>query len=63
MLFTALSTMKILNEEQSRHAITIIYSRKASTDKYKPGYNLQKCWWDDSTPNDISFKFIFLAAA
>lgn len=41
----------------------IIYSEKASIDKYKPGYKMQKCWWDDSAPNDISFKFIFLATA
>lgn len=52
-----------MKNKLNRHVITIIYSEKASIDTYKPGYNMQKCWWDDSAPNDISFKFIFLAAA
>lgn len=57
----ALSTMKILSEEQSRCVIMIIYSEKALIDKYKPGYDMQNCWWDDSASNDILFKFTFLA--
>lgn len=50
-------------KKKSRGVIKIKYSEKAFIDKYQLGYNMQKCWWDDSDPNDILFKFIFLAVA
>lgn len=50
-------------KKKSRWVIKIIYSEKAFIDKNQPGYDMQKCWWDDSAPNDILFKFIFLAVA